>query len=109
MELCKDKSCVLDVCLCDACEVACPKVWCVGGGLEVLILVLLLCFWWLPNVGLGTLFLGVVVKGERGVRGSWPAPTGLAVAGMSWNLRLVVAVGMSWNLRLVVAVVLIVH
>jgi len=31
-------------------------------------------------------------KGGKGVRGSWPAPTGLAVVGMSWNLRLVVVV-----------------
>jgi len=28
VELCKDKSCVLDVCLCDACEVVCPKAGC---------------------------------------------------------------------------------
>ena len=65
MELCRDKSCVLDVCVCDAFVVVCPKAWCVGGGLEDLILGLLLCFWWLPIMGLGTLLLGVVVKGER--------------------------------------------
>ena len=63
MELCEDKSCVLNVCVYDACVVVCPKVWCVGGGLEDLILVLLLCFWWLPIVGLGTLLLVVFVKG----------------------------------------------
>jgi len=42
--LCEDKSCGLGVCLCDACEVVCPKARCVGGGLGDLILVLLLCF-----------------------------------------------------------------
>ena len=32
-----------------------------------------------------------VCRGRRVVWGSWPAPTGLAVIGMSWNLRWVFA------------------
>ena len=42
VELWEDKSCVLGVCLCDACGVVCPKALCVGGGLGEPILVLLL-------------------------------------------------------------------
>ena len=64
MELCKHKSCVLGVCLCDAYEVVSPEAWCVGGDSGVPILVLLLWCRCLPIVGLGTLLLGVVVKGE---------------------------------------------
>jgi len=42
VELCEDKSCVLGVCLCDACGVVFPKALCVGGGPGDPILVLLL-------------------------------------------------------------------
>ena len=42
VELCEDKSCVLGVCLCNACGVVFPKALCVGGGPGDPILVLLL-------------------------------------------------------------------
>jgi len=60
----KYKSCVLDVCCVVACVVVCNKAWCVGGGLEYLIRVVLVCLWWVPIVGRGTLLICVFVKGE---------------------------------------------
>ena len=95
MELCKYKSCVLGVCLCDAYGVVSPEAWCVGGESGDPILVLMLWYRWLHIMGLGTLLLGVFVKGELWCGARVQLQQGLTVVGMSWSLRWVFVLGRS--------------